>query len=112
MGAFIKYVIISEKAQKNFGEYTHTIGNTISTKILTPSPSGSNGMKYSKALTWDVRRVLRWYAFIMSILGNYTGPAAGYASQIEWRMWGKARPNCINAGATSLSVVPLKLRVP
>ena len=43
---------------------------------------------------------------------DVTDPSARYASQITWIIRGKACPNCINYGVTSLLIVLLTLSVP
>ena len=68
-------------------------------------------MMYVKAFNWDGRRVPQWYTSMTSSSETQMGPREGSALQITWRMQGKARPNCINSGETSLLVVSLTLGV-
>ena len=42
---------------------------------------------------------------MMSSLETHTGPLAGSASQIAWSMQEETHPNCIESGASYLSVV-------
>ena len=62
--------------------------------------------------TWDVRRVLQWYASVTFIFGTCMGPLDGSAYQIACSIWGKVHPNCMIVGATSLLVVSLILGFP
>ena len=62
--------------------------------------------------TWDRLRVPGWYMSVTYSVDMLTGTSTGYSSWISWRIWGETIPNCIDYGATSLSVVLLTLSVP
>ena len=104
-------VSVSENAQKNLGESTHPIGSTRSMHINMPSSPDADGMTYANAPTCAGLTVPQWYASVTSSFYTLTGPWIGSASHTACSMRGKARPNCSNSAAASLSVVSLTLSV-
>ena len=80
-------------------------------QINTTPSYGSYSIIYTEVPTCDSQRVPQWYASMRSSSDTRTRPLAGSTSQIAFRMLGKAFPNCINSGETSLLVVSLTLGV-
>ena len=64
--AFTASFSISKKAQKNLVESNTPIGRTRLMQMMTPSSSGAYGMMYENVPTWDIQRVPRQYASLMS----------------------------------------------
>ena len=73
-------VSVSEKAQKNLGEFTHPIVNTRLIQIMTPSSYGADVTTYAKAPTWDCNRFPQFYVYVTPRLETSMGPDAGSAS--------------------------------
>ena len=108
---FAVSVRVSEKAQKNFGESTHPISNTRSMHMIITFSAGTDGTTHENVPTWDGFRVPQWYASVMSSFGTQTKISSRSASQISWKMCGKALPNSIDSRAITLSMLSLTLGV-